>query len=438
MTGTSSRVFGDASNARAVTAADAAVTDNEAGAYEAKLIAAQKTAAELRNAAIAKKFKAATAIDLEALASAATNPAVTTTTTATTTATVNALATDAGTAATVTASSTSTATVAAAQEAALAALIAENVASANAQVAAAAAKAIADVDKQLALTTVASDAADKAAQIAADELALVAAETTAARGTSAVEAIASDMLITSRLDININASTESDSGVTFGTVVRIRSDEGGTGGLNSARFYAKSGGLELGVGNIYGAMDSMPGAYGQSIGLTGLGYAGLVTGSEMSYSGGGAGAAGTKEAAEVMYSMGDFSAHVSTNGTDTEGFAAYSVGGFTVALATSDSDVATSTETAATVSGKIGDVTVGAAWAETAGNTSQYTLSAAMSVGAATTVKAYYNDNEANTVDDTSYGLGFVHGLGGGTSLIGGVASVNDRTLADFGVQFNF
>jgi outer membrane protein OmpU len=290
---------------------------------------------------------------------------------------------------------------------------------------------------------VASNAASQAASptststLEADIKALGAA-IAAASGTPAVEAIASDTLITSRLDININASTETDSGVTFGTMVRIRSDEGGTGGLNSARFYAKSGGLELGVGNIHGAMDSMPGAYGQSVGLTGLGYAGLVTGSAMSYSGAGAGAAGTKEAAEVKYSMGDFSAHVSTNGTDTEGFAAFSAGGFTVALATSDSDVATSTETAATVSGKIGDVTVGAAWAETVGNTAQYTLSAAMSVGAATTVKAYYNDNEANTVDDKSYGLGFSHGLGGGTSLVGGVASVNDRTLADFGVSFNF
>ena len=62
--------------------------------------------------------------------------------------------------------------------------------------------------------------------------------------------------------------------------------------------------------------------------------------------------------------MGDFSAHVSDDGTDTEGFVSYTASGWTIALATSDSDVATSTETAATVSGKIGDVTVGAAWAE--------------------------------------------------------------------------
>ena len=158
----------------------------------------------------------------------------------------------------------------------------------------------------------------------------------------------------------------------------------------------------------------------------------------MTLSSTGVGAAGSKESIEATYSVGDFSAHVSADGTDTEGFAAYTVSGFTVALAVSDSDVATSTETAATVSGKIGDVTVGAAWSETVGNSTQYTLSGAISVGAATTVNAYYSDNEANTLDNDAYGIGFKHDLGAGSSLRGGIVSVNDRTMADFGVLFNF
>ena len=277
-----------------------------------------------------------------------------------------------------------------------------------------------------------------ALETAQDNLAAAEAALAAIVGTAAVDAIASDTLITSRLLLDINASTETDSGVTYGAFVRVRQDDGDTNAFNAARLYVKTGGLEVAVGNIYGAMDSMPGAYGQSIGLTGLGFAGLVTNSEMTFSSKGAGAAGTKEAVEATYSMGDFSAHVSANGTDTEGFVAYSTNGWTIALATSDSDVATSTETAATVSGKIGDVTVGAAWAEAVDNTSQYTLSAAMSVGAATTVNAYYNDNEANTVDDKSYGIGFKHDMGAGTSLRGGIVSVNDQTMADFGVLFNF
>ncbi|WP_089894370.1 porin [Lentibacter algarum] len=214
---------------------------------------------------------------------------------------------------------------------------------------------------QASKAALAADTVAAAAKVEADALADRELELAARKGTAAV---ASDTLITSRLLLDINATTETDSGLTYGAFVRVRQDDGDTNAFNAARFYVKSGGLEVAVGNIWGAMDSMPGAYGQSIGLTGLGFAGLVTGSEMSFSSKGAGAAGSKEAVEAIYSMGDFSAHVSADGTDTEGFVSYTASGWTIALATSDSDVATSTETAATVSGKIGDVTVGAAWAE--------------------------------------------------------------------------
>ena len=267
-----------------------------------------------------------------------------------------------------------------------------------------------------------------------DYEAALAAQTAA---NTATDAVASSTKITSRILLDINASTETESGVTYGAMVRLRQTDGGTNAFNAARFYAKSGGLEVGLGNIYGAMDSMPGAYGQAVGLTGLSYSGLVTGSSMTFSSTGAGAAGTKEAIEVTYSVGDFSTHVSSNGTDTEGFAAYSMNGWTIAAAMSDTDTADNTESALTVSGKIGDVTLGFGTAKTKGGDQQSTVSGKFSVGAATTVNAYYNDNEANTIDDKSYGIGFAHDLGGAT-LKGGVEKTNDQTLADFGVVFNF
>ncbi len=43
-------------------------------------------------------------------------------------------------------------------------------------------------------------------------------------------------------------------------------------GINGVRFFARSGGLEVGVGNIYGALEFMPGQYDIDLGLTGLGY----------------------------------------------------------------------------------------------------------------------------------------------------------------------
>ena len=255
----------------------------------------------------------------------------------------------------------------------------------------------------------------------------------------ATDAILSDTLITSRLRMNIDASTESDSGVTFGVRVRLQQSDGANNAFNSARFYAKSGGLELGVGNIYGVIDNMAGLYSGSVGLTGLGYANVVSNfGSLAYSSTGAGSAGTKEAAEVIYTMGDFGFAVATDGTDTEYGVSATMSGWTVALSASDTDTAANAEWVATVGGTIGGVTVGLATAEAVSGDTSTTLSAKFDVAAATTVTAYYNDDEANTRDDKSYGLGFSHGMGGGTSLVGGVASVNDQTIADFGVMFNF
>ena len=183
----------------------------------------------------------------------------------------------------------------------------------------------------------------------------------------------------------------------------------------------------------------MAGLYSGSVGLTGLGWGNVVSNfGSLAYSSGGAGSAGTKEAAEVIYSMGDYGVHVATDGTDTEYGVSATMSGWTVALSASDTDTAANSEWVATVGGKIGGVTVGLATAEAVNGNSSTTLSAAFDVAAATSVTVYYNDDEANTVDDKSYGLGVVHGLGGGASLRGGIVSVNDRTLADFGVLFNF
>ena len=270
------------------------------------------------------------------------------------------------------------------------------------------------------------------------DIAAMEAFIAAASGTPAVAAIAADTLITSRLHLIINGSTESDSGVTFGATVKVQQDDGNTNAFNAARFYAKTGGLELAVGNIFGAIDSTPGLYAGGVGLTSLGFQNVVAGSSITGSSTGAGAAGTKEAAEIIYSMGDFGFHVATDGTDTEYGVSATMSGWTVALSGSDTDTAANAEWVATVGGSIGGVKLGLATAEAVSGDSSTTLSAKFDVAAATSVTVYYNDNEANTVEDKSYGLGFSHGLGGGTSLNGGIVSVNDRTMADFGVKFNF
>jgi outer membrane protein OmpU len=280
-------------------------------------------------------------------------------------------------------------------------------------------------------------AADIAAAAAAD--ATLANEQAALAAISGTAAGASSTDVTSRLRIVIDANAESDGGVTFGGMVRIQQNEGSTGATNGARFYARSGGLEVGAGNIWGALESMPGQYPIDLGLTGLGYEYTAYAFNAdAYSSGGLGSSGSN-GIEVMYSMGDFKAHVSASDTNDRiaAYGAYTFSGWTVALGVQDSTDAGDTEMTATIGGTVGPVSLGLGYADNGTNGKRTVLTAGMDVGAATNVEAYYADDSLKA--DASYGIDFNHDLGGGTSLRGGVASkFNGQTVADFGVRFNF
>ncbi|MBM1308916.1 porin [Sulfitobacter mediterraneus] len=259
--------------------------------------------------------------------------------------------------------------------------------------------------------------------------------------------------ITSRFRLQIDATAESDGGVTFGARVRMQQNNtddnrqpavagsnspAGTG-FNGARFFARSGGLEVGVGNIYGAIEFMPGMYPIDLGLTGLGYE--YTAYQFradAYSSGGNGSAGSN-GVEVLYSMGDLSFHVSASDTNDRiaAHVAYSWNGWTFALGAQDSNNAADTELAASVGGSFGPVDVTLAYADNGTAGDHITLAGRFDVGAATNVEVYVAD--ADNFANTSYGVDFNHDLGGGTSLRGGIASLsNDTVRADLGVRFNF
>jgi len=252
--------------------------------------------------------------------------------------------------------------------------------------------------------------------------------------------------ITSRLRLQIDASAESDGGVTFGARVRMQQNNtdnnnspAGTG-FNGARFFARSGGLEVGVGNIYGAIEFMPGMYPIDLGLTGLGYeyTAYQFRADAYSSSGGNGAAGSN-GVEVLYSMGDLSFHVSASDTNDRiaAHAAYSWNGWTFALGVQDSNNAADTELAASVGGSFGPVDVTLAYADNGTAGDHITLAGRFDVGAATNVEVYVAD--ADNFANASYGVDFNHDLGGGTSLRGGIASLSsDNIRADLGVRFNF
>ena len=274
--------------------------------------------------------------------------------------------------------------------------------------------------------------------------------------------------VTSRFRLQIDATAESDMGVTFGARARIQQnnrdtrvvvspgtvagqanfvtnpDPSGTG-INGVRFFARSGGFEVGVGNIYGALEYMPGMYPIDLGLTGLGYQYTAYNFRGdAYSSGGPGAAG-QNGVEVLYSFGDFSMHVSASDVNDRvaAYLAYTVAGYTFAVAGQDSNSTADTDFAVSASGTFGVADVTLAYADNGTGGNRTVLTGRFDVGAATDVEVYvaHNDRNGNAaaVDGESYGIDFNHDLGGGTSLRGGVISnFNDNVVADLGVRFNF
>ncbi|SDX21685.1 outer membrane protein OmpU [Sulfitobacter pontiacus] len=281
--------------------------------------------------------------------------------------------------------------------------------------------------------------------------------------------------VTSRFRLQIDATAESDMGVTFGARARIQqnnsddsslsNNDGPDGvagtaddfaqlsgpagtGINGVRFFARTGGFEVGVGNIYGALESMPGMYEIDLGLTGLSYEYTAYNFRGdAYSSGGNGAAGSN-GVEALYSMGDLKVHISASDTNDRvaGYVAYTFNGFTFAAAAQDSNAAGDTDYALSVVGNVGPAKVSLAYADngddngitgTGGNGDHYALTASFDIGAATNLDVYVAD--ADYFAETSYGIGAHHDLGGGVSLRGGIISRgNDTIRADMGVRFTF
>ncbi len=271
-----------------------------------------------------------------------------------------------------------------------------------------------------------------------------------------------------RVTLNIDMTTETDSGLELGARIRLRSDEQNAAGeaadtaVNGAVVYVKSGGLKLSVGNICGALECMPGVYAGTMGLNGNRFENVVlnTADEgywgwTAYTSQPGGANGV----EIAYKAGDFSAMLSydnLNGGlgdpapyDTRNrisaHLAYNFGDWTVALGVQEGDelLGVGDKTVLTVGGKLGDFGVGLAYADNNG-TSKVTLNGSYSFGA-TTVSAFVSDDSsdgtgtlATVATDNPWGLGVSYDLGG-ASLVAGYT--NDEVgvkRASAGIKFKF
>ena len=278
----------------------------------------------------------------------------------------------------------------------------------------------------------------------------------------------SDTNITSRLRLQFDMSTETDSGVGFNARYRAQAESrdgtAAVGTFNGARFGVTYGGLAVNVGNIIGAVENAPGLYttgtrSAGTGIDGMGFHSLaIKGASWdAYSSGGTGVNGI----EVLYSSGGFTGHISysqrnggtvlgtAGGEDRTGIMlTYSFGDYYVAAAAQDSSVAANDITFLSAGGDFGNFGARLAYGETDSDES-ITLEGNMDIGAASNILVWVNSNDApgsvSTTksdggrDGTSFGINYQYDLGGGATFVAGyVDEADDDNQFQAGVYFSF
>ncbi|MFN4157673.1 MAG: porin [Gemmobacter sp.] len=273
--------------------------------------------------------------------------------------------------------------------------------------------------------------------------------------------------VNTRLRFNFDASKQLDSGVELGGRIRLQSDHDGEGRtastLNMASIFAKTGGLEVQVGNVEAAFDNLGLLYNSE-----LGYIGTTQGS---------------------YAFADYAGYVSraydTGQENRMGvFVAYTVGDLVARMSYITPNQVTKANQAEELSVSFdyvaGPFSFGVGYANNAGFNSGndvYALTGEYAINGATSVGLHYVDNgkiggvdqgrnvtlygktsvgngiglggfvsnidskalnASGVTKKTAYGIGFDYDLGGAT-LAGTVQRTHSSTTyADLGINFSF
>jgi len=267
-----------------------------------------------------------------------------------------------------------------------------------------------------------------------------------------------DVSLVSRFRLNIDGMAVTDGGVEFSARVRLQADdspafnEQNSASLNGARYSVQYGGFRVDAGNVAGSFDNMPNYYGFEPGLEA--FTGQYTGVDydfLAYSSTGSGS----NAVYASYTAGGFFFGASY---DQEAFldndrwdicGSYTFNNFTAALTYGENEIDQSLlvfTLGADFDRFSGTLFVGdedldlAAGAPDIDGT-VYGLSLSFDVGAATSILASYGTGTGDD-DDEGYGVAFVHDLGGGVSLKGGIGAEGPKDdsymVGDLGVLFNF
>ena len=282
-------------------------------------------------------------------------------------------------------------------------------------------------------------------------------------GVTYTEGAANELAFTSRIRIAFTASGETDGGLSFGGSIRADNAAAGAAGTAGSVFVSGAFG-KLTMGDVGGAANFAVG-HVDGVGLTGLGDM-----NEMLYL-----SNSRRSAARYEYSAGAISFAISADNPGTDGAGVgynfgnfvipavpglptsntYSVGvkystdAYTVGLGYETADIAgTSVDHvivggSATFSGVNVKVTYGMADLGGA-DFSQSAVSASYSMDGLG-LTAYYKQAGIDGFggDMKAYGLGASYDLGGGASVVGGIASSKvgagaSTTVADFGLSFSF
>ena len=271
--------------------------------------------------------------------------------------------------------------------------------------------------------------------------------------------------IEQRLRINLRGSATTDAGVEFSARFRLESNEDTDNsiagrGPGAAEFTVETGGFRLDVGNTSDVIDSgdVIDYYGFGVGLTSFieqssafGDDGDVAGFEgLSLPIGGFSAGDNdKTTIKLRYTAGDFTVSASYSDDrvgdleETQIGVGYNFGNYSAGLAYGNEDGGVEDFWAATFGGDIGAVGFSVLIGDSDSfDDIAYGFSLSYDVSAATEIRFAVSDggpDAADESDETAFGIGFRHSLGGGVSLRGGVGQGTDGdTLADLGVAFSF
>ncbi|MGQ0566256.1 MAG: porin [Gemmobacter sp.] len=232
-------------------------------------------------------------------------------------------------------------------------------------------------------------------------------------------------LVEVRLRFNIDASKETDAGVTFGGRIRMQYDEGSSAaGLSAAYVYAEANGFTVQVGNSDTAFDTVALMYNSEIGFVGNSQ-GNPIGSYYSFN---SGANPTDDYIGIFaaYSVGDLNARLSFVTPDQTG-----------AAPTGDIfDANREDEISVSFDYKVGQFTVALAAAQDAGgiaDNDRFFLGAEYAINDSTNVGLLFNDN--GIISHDSDGDPSPGGFGAAGEDIGNTVTLYGNTTLASGIS---